>query len=326
MQLSPEDLEVLARHRPRLAHRWNEPRGSVGVYSVIDHGVAPAFGEVCMASSADPAEALEQACRLARSASIRAGLLGVARAGAAVVVVPDPALERETCLQLLHDRLAASPLRVLAGAGLHDVSDRLGPAVHHDPEGLARLRARVLEACLAPVLPRLAGATALVLGAGPRGRDLAAALQQRGAAVSLWDTDPAAARAVAEPLGLPVHEGGWVEAEVDVLLPCTPEPMIDRAEAEAVAARVICGGAPRVLASAEARGVLEAREHWCVTELLAASAELVALVVAEGLLDEPTLLERVEETARELLTTPRDAHERAVTLAVARSKDPSAVA
>lgn len=320
MQLSPEELDVLARHEPHVANRWSDASGHVTVYAVLDHGAEPALGEVCVAASPDPATALEQACRLARSASIRAGLLGVARGGSAVVVVPDPALDREACSALLRKRLAAAPVRVVAGAGLHDHAERLGPAVLHDPVGLARLRGRVLEACLAPVLPGLAERSAAVLGCDARGRDLAAALCRLGLAVALWDPDPALARAVAEPLGARVLATPWIEAEVDLLVPCGPEPMIDRAAAEGLTASVVCGGAPRVFAGPEARTALEARERRFVPELLATLAEPLALAVAAGLLDEDEAVARIEATAREVLATPRGAHERAVTLAVARSK------
>lgn len=320
MQLSPEELDVLARHAPHVANRWSSPSGHVSVYAVLDHGAEPALGEVCMAGSTDPATALEQACRLGRSASIRLGLLGVARGGAAVVVVPEPALDREACLELLRERLGASPVRVVAGPGLYDCSERLGTGVFHDPEGLARLRGRVLEACLAPVLPGLAGRSAVVLGCDARGRDLAAALGRLGVSVGVWDADLGRAKGVAESVGARVLDTAWVEAEVDLLVPCGSKPVIDRAAAERLAASVVCGGAPRVFDGVEARGVLEERERWYVPEVLAALAEPLALAVAEGLLEEDEAVAGIESTAREVLATPRGAHERAVTLAVARSK------
>jgi leucine dehydrogenase len=320
VQLSPEELDVLARYEPHVANRWSEPSGHVSVYAVLDHGGEPALGEVCVAGSSEPAAALEQACRLARSASIRLGLLGVARGGAAVVVVPDPALDWEACVELLRERLGASPLRVVAGAGLQDCGERLGPAVLHDPEGLARLRGRVLEACLGPVLPGLAERSSVVLGCEARGRDLAAALGRMGVSVAVWDADLALARAVAESLGARVLDTPWIEAEVDLLVPCGAEPVIDRDVAERLAASVVCGGAPRVLTGPEARTVLEARERQFVPEVLAALAEPLALAVGAGLLEEDEAVGEIEHTAREVLATPRGAHERAVTLAVARSK------
>lgn len=320
MELSPEELDVLARFEPHVANRWSDASGQVTVYAVLDHGAAPALGEVCMATRTDPAAALEQACRLARSASIRVGLLGVSRGGAAVVVVPGPALDPEAGRQLLHERLTTAPLRVVAGAGLYEQAARLGPAVLDDREGLARLRGRVLEACLGPVLPALAERSAVVLGCDVRGRDLAAALGRLGLSVALWDRDPTLARAVAEPLGARVLDTPWLEAEVGLLVPCEAEPVIDRAAAERLAASVVCGGAPRVFDGPEARAVLEARERRFVPELLAALAEPLALAVAAGLLDEDEAVARIEDTAREVLATPRGAHERAVTLAVARSK------
>lgn len=320
MQLSPEELDVLARFEPHVANRWSDPSGHVSVYAVLDHGAEPALGEVCMATSTDPATALEQACRLARSASIRLGLLGVARGGAAVVVVPDPALDREACSQLLRERLAATPLRVVVGPGLHDSSERLGSAVLHDPEGLARLRSRVLEACLGPVLPGLAGRSAVVLGCDARGRDLAAALGRLGVSVALWDADPGMARAVAESVSARVLGTPWIEAEVDLLVPCGSEAVINRDVAEHLAASVVCGGAPRVFTGPEARIVLEGRERRFVPEVLAGLAEPLALAVAADLLDEDEAVMQIEHTAREVLAAPRGAHERAVTLAVARSK------
>lgn len=320
MQFSPEELAVLSRYEPSAAHRWSEPAGHVGVYGVIDHGPKPAIGEACIGASPDPAVALEQACRLARSASIRMGLLGVARAGAAVVVVPDPELDQDVVLSVLAARLAASPMRVGLGSGLHDHGERLRPHVLHDPEGLARLRARVLEACAAPLLSLDADRSAVVLGCGPRGRDLAVALQRRGIDVALWDSELAAARAVAEPLGVRVLETPWVEAAVDLLVPCTPEPVIDEVAADRLAAAVVCGGAPRVFSTPAARAKLEARGRRLVPEILAALAEPIALAVAEGLLDEDEAIARVEQTARELLAEPLGAHDRAITLAVSRSK------
>lgn len=320
MQLSPEELAALDRFRPRTAHRWSEPRGRVGVYAVLDHGTTPVLGEVCVAPSADPAEVLEHGCRLARSFGIRLGLLGVARGGAAVVVTPDPQLDRALCLELLRERLSSVPVRALPGAGLLGDAASLGDAVHHDADTLARLRGHVLEACLRPVLPSLEGSTAVVLGASPSGRDAAAALQQRGVTVSLWDPDPEAARALAEALALPVLEGSWLDADVDVLLPCGPAPLVDGPAAERLAARIVCGAAPRAFATPQARETFEARERWAVPEILSALAEPLALALAEGLVTEADALARVHETAREVLTTPRGAHGRALDLAAARSK------
>ncbi|MCX4247701.1 hypothetical protein [Paraliomyxa miuraensis] len=320
MHLSPEERAVIDRHRPRLGHRWNIDRGRGLIYAVIDHGDEPALGEVLLSNHADSEQALDQACRLARSFSIRAGLLGLASGGAAAVVVADPALDREGCVRLLHERLPSTPVRMLAGAGLHDAAERLGTPVVHDPELLARVRARVLEACLRPVLPQLEGRSAVVLGAEARGRDLAAALHGRGVEVSLWDPSPDLARTTAEALGLRVLDGEWADAEVDVLVPCGEEAVIDAAVAQRLGARVVCGGAPRVFASTDARTTLLERGRWCVPEILAATAEPVALAVATGSLDQTDALAQLDQTATEVLTEPHGAHDRAITLAVQRSK------
>lgn len=320
MQFSPEELAVLARHEPNTAQLWSEPAGHVGVFAVLDHGAKPALGEVCLATSVDSAQALEQACRLARSASIRAGLLGLDRAGAAVVVVPDPELDLQVALELLSQRLSASPLRVVIGAGLRELAERSSPHISHDPEGLARLRAGVLEACTQPLLSLDAQCSALVLGCGPRGRDLAAALRHRGVELCVWDPDRALAQHVAEAVGARVLDTPWVDAAVDLLVPCTPEPLIDEIAAERLAASVVCGGAPRVFAAPQARATLEARGRRFVPEILCATAEPIALAVAEGLLDRDEALARVEQTAREVLDHPLGAQDRVVTLAVTRSK------
>ncbi len=319
MHFSPEELEILSRTKPSTARRWLTQSGQVGVYAVIDHGTTPTLGEVRVGPSTDRSQTLELACRLARSASIRAGLLGLTNGGMATVAVADPRLDPTAHEALLRDRLGETPVRAFAGPGLESAASRLGGHVLDDDEGLAALRGDVLEACLEPLLP-MKTCSALVLDCGSSGHAAAARLQAGGARVRVWDPDPSRAAALAKSLGVTVLEGPWLDADVDLLVPCGPEPVLDDESASRLVARNVCGLSPRVFAAGSAREALEATERRFVPELLASTAPLIAVAVAEGLLDRDAAMSSIVSTAREVLAQPRGAQERATTLAIERSK------
>ena len=152
MHFSPDELEILSRTKPKTAHRWLAQSGQVGVFAVVDHGATPAIGEVRIGPSTDRTQTLELACRLARSASIRAGVLGLPNGGMATVTVAHPQFDRTAHEALLRDRLGETSVRAIAGPGLEGTASRLGDHVLEEDEGLATLRGDVLEACLQPLL------------------------------------------------------------------------------------------------------------------------------------------------------------------------------
>jgi len=293
------------------------------VLAVIDQGGEPALGIVRMSIDADEVAALELACRLARAASIRNGLLGIPRAGAAIVVVDEPKLVQTTLAELLRRKIPKAALRVLAELELPAEFAPLPNLVRPDPGILDRIRSRVLEACVRTVLPS-SGAEqtqrAIVLGANPIGREAAAALIQQGFQVSLWDPEPDHAATIATAVGASALEGSWTEAKVDLLVPCTTSPIIDEAVAKDLAASVICGLTPRVMIDSKANAILEGRGRWVVPPMLAASAESIVLADAEGLLDTESAIELVTQTAREVLTQPEGVAKRTLELAIGRSK------
>jgi len=318
MHFSPEELEVLARARPSAAHRWLARSGDVGVFAVIDHGAAPAIGALCVGQSAEQAPTLDEACRLARSLSIRAGVLGLPHAGMAMVAVAHPRLDPRALAALLRDRLADADVRAYPGHGLEGTDASLGPRVREAAAARATLRGAVLEACVRPLLS-LEGCTAVVLDAGPVGRDLAGELHARGARVRPWDAHPPRAAALAEALGVEPLDVPWAEADVDLLVPCGPAAVIDASIAARLGARVVCGPSSQIFVDARAREALEARERRAVPEVLAATAELIDLATAEGWLEHDDAVATIEQTAREVLAEPSGAQRRAIDLAVSRS-------
>jgi len=319
VHFSPEELEILSRTKPSAAHRWLAQSGQVAVFAVIDHGAAPTIGEVRIGPSADRSQTLELACRLARSASIRAGLLGLSNGGMATVAVTHPDFESAAHEALLRDRLGEASVRALAGPGLEGAASRLGEHILDDDDGLEKLRGDVLEACLGPLLS--AGTSrAVVLGCGPSGRAAATRLRAVGARVQVWDPDPPRTVALAESLGIDVLEGPWVEADVDLLVPCGPEPVLDDQSASRLVARNVCGLSPWVFTNATAREALEARDRRFVPELLASTAPLIAIAVAEGWLGRDAAVSLIAQTASEVLAQPRGAQARATAVAIERSK------
>ena len=321
VQFSEQELEVLAEYRPASAMRWLEPKGNVCVLAVVDHGQRPAMGEVRFCRSDQGAVALQDACRLARGATIRNAVLGLKNAGAAAVVLADPALEHEVALALLRERLAEAEIRVVAGLGLSDAASSLGTDVAPAaPEDLLRLRGEVLDRCLQSLLSLDAQCTATIVDCGPVGRDAARLLVQRDVKVQVWDQDHARASAVATEIGAVASRTPWADAEVDLRVPCGHEPLIDSAVSERLRAKIVCGLAPRVFVDNAARSAAEARGVRVVPELLAALAEPLALAVAGDLLSEAVALTSIADTARGILASPHGAHERTVSVAIARSK------
>lgn len=318
MHFSPEELEILSRTKPSAAHRWLAQSGQVGVFAVIDHGATPSIGEVRIGPSTDRTQTLELACRLARSASIRAGLLGLPNGGMATVAVAHPQFDRTVHEALLRGRLGETSIRAIAGPGLEGSASQLGDLVLDDDEGLATLRGDVLEACLEPLLS-MKTCSAAVLDCGPSGRAAATRLRASGSRVCVWDPDPPRAVTLAESLDVEVLEGPWIEADVDLLVPCGPEPVLDDSNAPQLAARNVCGLSPRVFATPSAREALESRERRFVPELLASTAPLIAIAVAEGWLERDSAVSLINQTATEVLVQPRGAQGRATTLAIERS-------
>lgn len=301
--------------------RWLGPEANVCVLAAVDHGIRPAMGEVRIGPSDQGAVVLQDACRLARSATIRNAVLGLKNAGAAVVVLADPELDHEIALALLRERLVEAEIRVVAGLGLSDAVRTLDSGVTFDrPGDVSRLRGEVLDRCLQPLLSLDEKCTATIVDCGPVGRDAASLLVKRHVKVRVWDQDHARARAVATEVGAVVSTTPWADAEVDLLVPCGHEPLIDVAVSDRLRAKVVCGLAPRVFVDNAARGAAEARGVRVVPELLAALAEPLALAVAGDLLDETVVLTSIADTAREVLANPHGAHDRTVSMAIARSK------
>jgi hypothetical protein len=324
VQFSPEELDLLARFRPKSASRWSEPDHNVFAWCVVDHGAAPGVGEVRLSADDDHVEALELACRLARSASVRAGMLGLPSAGGTVVIVRHPDRDVAASRRLLDQRLVSVPFGALASFELRDECEGVDALIQPEPETMRELRGRVLDACIEPLFSGKDDATtlrrALVLGANHYGRDLAEHLRGRGVQVALWDAEPSRAEVVAAAAGVDRHPGSWLDAPVDLLVPCLSIPIIDEAAAKAVQAQAIAGGVPQVFASAAARDALESRGRRFVPEPLAALADSIALAETASLLQASTALELLSRTARQVLAEPRGAQDRALDIAIARGR------
>ena len=318
MEFSPEEIEVLVEHKPASATRWVEPEGKVAVFCVLDHGSKPALGHLWVGGSDDSAVVLAEACRIARSGRIRCALLGLANAGAGVVVVPDPSLDRDVLHELVRRRFAESSIFVVAGEGCEDVS-ALGEGALQDTAELGRIRGEVLARCLEP-LCEIGDSTALVLGCDGPGRDAAKALGQRGADVRVWDEDSSRAQALASELGAAAVTGEWTDVSVDVVVPCGGSTLIDERVAEQLDAKIVCGLAPRIFGSRAARAALADRGRWAVPEIMAAGGDLLALAASKQALNLDQALAMVSDTAAEVLASPADTHDRAISLAIARSK------
>ncbi len=254
----------------------------VGVHSTR---LGPAMGGTRMKTYASPAEALEDALRLAAGMTRKLAVVGLpCGGGKAVLAVPElpvgddrrRLLERyadlvdslggtfvtgpdvntgEADMDVIGDRTQHVFCRSIANGGSGD------PSVHTALGTFHGIRASLGHALGSD---ELAGRTVLVQGAGSVGAKLAALLAEAGATVLVSDVDEERARATGAAV-LPANAA--LETECDVYAPCALGATLSAASIPRLRCRVVAGAANNQLATAEdgerlrAAGILYAPDY-----------------------------------------------------------------
>jgi leucine dehydrogenase len=255
----------------------------------------PALGGCRWKAYPDLAAARADAVSLARAMSLKAALARLRLGGGKAVVVGDP--RQRTRAQLLGfgefvESLAgryvtaadmgtgAEEMAVFAERTRHVIGlpQRLGGC--GDPGAwTARGVVLAMEAGLADSGRKLAGLRVAVQGAGSVGGELIRLLLERGARVSA--ADPAAGALDSLPGEVRrIDPERILEIEADVLAPCGPPRVIDRAAAARMAVGMVCGAANNPLADASAADLLAERGILLVPDFLANAGGLIFLAVA----------------------------------------------
>jgi leucine dehydrogenase len=245
--------------------------GAYTIVAVHSTTLGPALGGCRLTTYAHPADAIQDALRLAAGMTYKAAVAGVDLGGGKGVVCVEPGTEltseaREAMLLDFADavdslggryitaedvgtspadmRLIASRTEHLAGlpedlGGLGDPSPYTAAGVHAAIRACAEHRFGT---------PDLQGRTAAVVGAGHVGEALARLLAADGAHVIVSDIDQSKRALAAELRGMWMSPEEALLADVDVLAPCALGGVLDETTIPRLRAAIVCGAANNQLA------------------------------------------------------------------------------
>jgi leucine dehydrogenase len=262
--------------------------------------------------------------------TLKCALAGLSAGGGKCVVIDHPGLDRPRAFAELGDRIEALAGRFRTAGDLGTTEADLRTLARHtrfahvDSRSLAgavgRGLVRCAEACAAfASWDGLAGRRVLVQGAGAIGAAAAREFAAAGARVLIADLDAARARSAAAAIGAEVIEPQRVfDSEVDLLAPCAIGGVITREIAGTLRARVLCGAANNILASPGVAEILRERGIVHVPDVIASAGAVIDGIGESvmGLADRTPLIDRLGDTAGEVLRIARQSRRTAEAVAI----------
>lgn len=305
---------------PERVERIEEPRLGLVAFLVLDStALGPAAGGVRTRAYPDEAAALADACRLARSMTVKCALGGLDAGGGKAVVMATPDLDRERAFEHLGERVEALGGAFRTAGDLGTTSADLAAMarttryVHTDTPSLAasvgRGVLRCAQAC-AELADRasLAGLRVAVQGAGDIGAAVVEAFVHAGAEVRVADLDEARAHAVAARSGATVVSPiDVLLSDVDLIAPCATGDAIDARLAGELRAWAVCGGANHIARDDATHEVLHRRGILFVPDEIASAGAVIDGIgeTVMGLADRGPLVDALRDTARAVLEAAR---------------------
>lgn len=322
--------------------RFDRPTGSWMLIALHDDTLGRPTGGTRMRVYADPADALEDAQRLAEGMTHKWAAVGLPYGGGKAVIAPPRPLESEERHGLLerYGRLLASLGGVFAtGEDLGTTPDDMALVARHtryvmgkpggEPEDPGPYTSRgVFHGILAALAhldgstgqppgdgpPRLSGESVLIQGLGDVGTPLARQLSDAGARLLLCDLDSARAEALAAELDAEVVAPDRVFATpCDVFAPCAVGAVINRETIPLLRCRAVAGSANNQLAEPEdadrlhRRGILYAPDYL----INGGGALAFGLMELHPGADDDEIFSRVEALGDSLIEVFDEAAERA---------------
>jgi leucine dehydrogenase len=310
-------------HTPEQVIEIEDAASGLHAFLVLDDTtLGPAAGGIRTRAYPAPAEARDDAARLARAMTLKCALAGLAAGGGKCVVIDHPRLDRAAAFAVLGDRIEALAGRFrTAGdfgtteADLQVLASRTR-YVHTEAGSLAAAVGRGLRRCVEAAAAHtggcgLAGRTAVVQGAGAIGAAAVRELIAAGMRVRVSDLDAGRASAVAAATGattLPAFEA--LETETELLAPCAIGGVITPDAAQHLRARMLVGAANNLLASPRAAHVLLARGVTHVPDVIASAGAVIDGIgrTVMELADRTPLIDALGNTARDVLAEAKHAH------------------
>lgn len=301
---------------------------------VIDSlALGPAAGGVRTRRYGTVEAAVDDARRLARAMTMKCALSGLDAGGAKCVVLDHPGMDRRRAFHELGRRVQelGGLFRTSGDLGTTAVDlERMAQTcdyVSTDEASLASSVARGLlrcvEACAALRRREVAGLRVAVQGAGAIGATVCRTLAAAGATIVVADVEAPRAEIVAgEVGGEVVPPEAIISADVDVVSPCAIGGVIDVAAVESMKAWALCGAANNILAEPAAAGLLGTRGILYVPDVLASAGAVIDGIgkTVMGLSDRTPLIDRLGDTARDILEEAMDSGRDAEEIARRRAR------
>lgn len=311
-----------------------DPPSGLRAYLVLDSlALGPAAGGVRTRRYPSAESALNDALQLARAMTLKCALAGLDAGGGKCVVIDHDGLDRQRAFEQLGKHVEALRGAFRTAGDLGTTADdlqamaRRSQYVYLDERGLsaavARGMLRCIEACAAERGQNgVSGLRVAVQGAGSIGAAVAEALAGAGARVVCADIDAERAERVAERVGGSTCSPDEVLfMDVDIVAPCATGGVITAEVARRLRAFAVCGAANNILASAEAGQALAARGILHVPDPIASAGAVIEGVgrVVMNLPDPTPLIDRLGETAREVLAEAKSSGRPPAEVAEARA-------
>jgi len=295
----------------------SDPSCGLRAFVVLDDlTLGPAAGGVRTLRYASEEEALQDAKRLARAMTIKCALSGLDAGGGKTVVLDHDGLDRDRAFEILGRRIEqlGGMFRTAGDLGTSSgdlaAMARATQYVHADDAPLTAAVARGLLRCVEAVAAQrergpIGSLSVAIQGCGAIGGAVANSLSDAGLSLLVADVNTARAEAVAARTGARVVDAKDVLlADVDVICPCAKGGVITRDVANELRAWAVCGAANNVLEDASADEALRARDILFVPDVIASAGAVIDGIgkTVMGLDDRGPLIDRLGETARDVLT------------------------
>lgn len=343
MKPGADVFAVMDQRATRRCYLWRDAESGLQAVAVLDdHTLGPCAGGTRLRAYPSLEAAVDDAAALARAMTLKCALGGVDAGGGKIVVMDHPGLEREAAFHRLGhfvDELGGR-LRTAGdfGTTARDIENMAAHSefVYVNESGLLSAVARGLISCVqacvraagkssSAELDRpglLAGLRIAVQGCGGIGATAARAFAAAGAQLWLADIDQARADALCSELGATACAPDEILlADVDVVSPCAIGDVLTVEVARDVRAWAVCGAANNILATQKAEDILAERGVLFVPDVVASAGAVVDGVGERvmGLADRGALIDRLGETAYELLRASKETGRTASDLARERA-------
>lgn len=297
-----------------------DPPSGLRAFLVLDSlALGPAAGGVRTRRYPSAEAALRDALDLARAMTLKCAIAGLDAGGGKCVVMDHDGLDRPRAFEHLGKRIEALRGAFRTAGDLGTTKDDLEAMakgtqyVCTDERGLsaavARGMLRCIEACAAERGRKgVTGMRVAIQGAGSIGSAVAEALANEGARVLCADLDTEKAERLANRLrGRTCSPDDILFAEVDILAPCASGGVITPDIARRLRASAVCGAANNILASQESGQILVERGILHVPDLIASAGAVIEGIgrLVMDLPDRTPLIDKLGETAREVLSEAR---------------------